>query len=600
MKRSFSLQGIPVSPGVAVGRAVLWLSREDTAPRRSLEAEEVAPEVERLRHAAQAAVDEIQTTAEEVSRRLGPEYSAIFHAHALLLKDRAFLSLIEKRIGGDAVNAEWAVTATAEALVSRFRDLPDEDLAHRAADLDDVAQILRKHLGDGVDASHRFAELSGEPSILIADELTPSDAVKIPRDKVVGFATERGGKTSHAAILARSFGIPAVVAVPRLLASVGEGDRVIVDGLEGVVWRQPTDDVLTLFQERRSREATLERSLKERSVAGPVRTRDGEEITVRANIELASEAADVAAYGADGVGLFRSEFLYLASGGDAEFQFIDEAAQTQIYSAVLSRLAPLPVVIRTYDLGGKKGAKSLAGGHEVNPVLGLRGVRLCFRRPEMFKTQLRALLASASAGDLRILVPMVSGVEEIRRVKTMVEEAREELLERGVAVPDHVPLGAMIEVPSAAITADLIAPEVDFLSLGTNDLIQYTLAVDRANETVSELFRPHHPAMLRLVSRVTDAARAAGKPLAVCGEMAADPILFVVMIGLGIREFSMGPRSVPLAKEVARSLSVGVASQIARAALSLPTPEEVAALLTRESHSLESGELVSRSGEGRP
>ncbi|KAA0254251.1 MAG: phosphoenolpyruvate--protein phosphotransferase [Acidobacteria bacterium] len=599
MKRSLSLQGVAVSPGVALGRAVLWLSREDTAPRRHLEREEVPQEIERLRHAAQTAVQEIEATAGEVSKRIGPEYAAIFHAHAMLLRDRAFLGLIEKKIEVDAVNAEWAVAATAEKLGARFRDLPDEALAHRAADLDDVAVNLRKHLGDGVDTSHRFSQLSGEPTVLIADELSPTDAVKIPRETVVAFATERGGKTSHAAILARSFGIPAVVAVPRLLASVGEGDRVIVDGQDGVVWREPSEDVVALFEERRTREASRERSLRERSLVGPVRTVDGQEVVVRANIELASEAEDVLAWGADGVGLFRSEFLYLSTTGESEFQFLDEATQTDIYRRVVSRLAPLPVVIRTYDLGGKKGARSLVGAHEVNPVLGLRGVRLCLRRTEMFRTQLKALLASAAEGDLRILVPMVSGVEEIRRVRSLLDEAKEELLDRGVPVPDHVPLGAMVEVPSAALTADLIAPEVDFLSLGTNDLIQYTLAVDRANETVSELFRPHHPAILRLIARVVEACRAASRPLAVCGEMAADPVLFLLMLGLGIREFSMGPRSVPVAKEVARGISVGVAERIARAALSLPTPEEVAALLTRETHALESGDLLTRSVEGR-
>jgi phosphotransferase system enzyme I (PtsI) len=592
MKRPLSLAGIPVSPGVAVGRAVLWLSREDTAPRRSLEAAEVPIEIGRLQRAAHDAVEEIETTAGEVQRRLGPEYAGIFHAHALLLRDRAFLAPIEKRIESDEVNAEWAVMATTESLAARFRDLPDENLAHRSADLDDVGRILRRHLGDGAETPHRFDELSGESLVLIADELTPSDAVKIPRDKVVGFATERGGKTSHAAIIARSFGIPAVVAVGKLLASVADGDEVIVDGLEGVIWCEPTDDVVALFRDRHAREATRERSLKERSLVGEVRTTDGQEIIVRANIELAAEIEDVREYGADGVGLFRSEFLYLAASGT---EFLDEASQTVIYRQVLERLAPRAVVIRTYDLGGKKGARALVGSDEVNPVLGLRGVRLCFRREGMFRTQLRALLGAASSGDLRILVPMVSGVEEVRRVRVLLDESRDELRERGVQVPDHVPLGAMIEVPSAAITADLIAPEVDFLSLGTNDLIQYTLAVDRANETVSELFRPHHPSILRLISRVVDAARVAGKPLAVCGEMAADPILFLVLIGLGIREFSMGPRSVPAAKELARSLSTSVASQIARAALSLPTPDEVAALLNREAHALDSGELRSRS-----
>ena len=280
-----------MSPGVAVGRAVLWVSREDTAPRRLLEAEEIPAEIERFRRAAESAAREIESTAAQVSERAGPEYAAIFHAHALFLKDRAFLLPIEKRIAGEGVNAEWAVAATADALVARFRDLPNEDLALRAADLDDVARIVRKHLGGEEEGRHAMEDLAGESIVLIADELTPSDAVRIPRDRVVGFATERGGKTSHAAILARSFGLPAVVAVPRLLASIGEGDRVIVDGRDGVVWREPSAEVLSLFQDRRDQEARREISLKELSLGGAAITRDGVELAVRANIELARRGA---------------------------------------------------------------------------------------------------------------------------------------------------------------------------------------------------------------------------------------------------------------------------------------------------------------------
>ncbi len=579
-----------MSPGIAVGRAVVWIGRPDSTPRRDLDAEEVPAELERLEAAVESGIREIGEMAGQVESRLGKEYAAIFQAHALFLRDPSFLGPIEKKVRTERVNAEWAVEVVSEALASRLRDLPDKDLALRASDLDDVASILKRSLGEGEGAVDRLASLTSEACVLVADELTPSDAVRIPRDKVVAFVTERGGKTSHAAILARSFGLPAVVAIPKLLDSIGDGDRLIVDGREGVVWREPSEGVLDLFRERQGREATRERSLKERSLSGLALTRDGEEVAIRANIELAREVPDVFEYGADGVGLFRSEFLYLSSAG---MEFPDETTQADIYRQVVSRLAPRPVVIRTYDLGGKKGARHLSGAEE-NPVLGLRGVRLCFSHPEMFRTQLRALLSVASEGDLRILVPMVAGVEEVRRVRRFVEEAREELLDRGVFVPDNVPIGAMIEVPSAAVTADLIAPEVDFLSLGTNDLIQYTLAADRANEAVSDIFRPHHPAILRLVAKVQEAAVAAGKPLAVCGEMAADPPLFLLLLGLGIREFSMGPRSVPLLKDVARCASAADAARMARAALSLSTPDDVAALLAREAEAILSGDPETR------
>lgn len=590
MKRSLSLTGIPVSPGIAVGRAVVCIGRTDSTPRRDLDVDEVPAELERLRLAVESAIREIGEMAGQVEARLGKEYAAIFQAHALFLRDPSFLGPIEKKVRLEKVNAEWAVEVVADALAARLRDLPDKDLALRASDLDDIATILKRALGEGEGAVDRLATLPWDSCVLVADELTPSDAVRIPRDKVVAFVTERGGKTSHAAILARSFGLPAVVAVPKLLASVGEGDLVIVDGREGVLWREPSEDVLSLFRERQGRDATRELSLKEKSLSGLARTRDGEEVAIRANIELAREVPDVFEYGADGVGLFRSEFLYLSSAG---VEFPDEATQAAIYRQVVSQLAPRPVVIRTYDLGGKKGARHLSGAEE-NPVLGLRGVRLCFSHPEMFRTQLRALLSVASEGDLRILVPMVAGVEEVRRVRAFVEEARAELADRGVVVPDSVPIGAMIEVPSAAMTADLIAPEVDFLSLGTNDLIQYTLAADRANQAVSDIFRPQHPAILRLIARVHEAARAAGKPLAVCGEMAADPALFLLLLGLGIREFSMGPRSVPLLKDVARCASAVDAARMARAALSLSTPDDVAALLAREAEALLSGDPETR------
>ena len=579
MKRPLSLTGIPVSAGVAVGRAVLWVSREDSSPKRTLEPEEVESEIERFRRASEAAAGEIESTARHVKEHLGSEYAGIFHAHALFLKDRTFLGPIERRIAHEKVNAEWAVSETTADLMARFRSLPDENFAHRADDIDDVARVLKKHLGGEENSRLRMEDLAGEAIVLVADELTPSDAVRIPRDRVVGFVTERGGRTSHAAILARSFGIPAVVGVPQLLAEVGEGDRVVVDGRDGIVWREPSEDVIGFFRDRRDQEARHERSLKERSHDGITRTRDGAEVTVRANIELASEIDDVIEYGADGVGLFRSEFLYLSKEGT---EFPSEEEQAAAYREVIQRLAPRPVVIRTYDLGGKKGARHLIGSDESNPVLGLRGVRLCFARPEMFSTQLRALLAAASGGNLRILVPMVSGVEEIRRVRTLLKEAREDVLERGIPVPDDIPLGAMIEVPSAAMTADLLAPEVDFLSLGTNDLIQYTLAVDRANETVADLFRPTHPAVLRLIARVAEAARDAKKPLSVCGEMAADPALVVLFLGLGIREFSMGPRTVPIVKEFLRGISIQEAERVARAALSLSTADEVSAFLAQE------------------
>ena len=575
-----------MSPGVAVGRAVLWVSREDSSPKRALEPEEIEPEIERFRRAAESAAHEIESTARHVKESLGAEYAGIFQAHALFLKDRTFLGPIERRIAHEKVNAEWAVTETTADLSARFRSLPDEDFAHHGADIDDVARILKKHLGGEEYSRLRMEDLVGEAIVLVADELTPSDAVRIPRDRVVGFVTERGGRTSHAAILARSFGIPAVVGVPQLLAEVGGG--------------RPR-------RGRRSGRTRLARAVRERCRALPRAPRPGSAPRgvaqgaqsrphhpharrrrgFRAREHRAPER-DPRRPGIRGGrgGPVPVGVLSTFPEGD---EFPSEEEQSLAYREVLEGLAPRPVVIRTYDLGGKKGAHHLVGYDEVNPVLGLRGVRLCFARPEMFSTQLRALLAAAGSGNLRLLVPMVSGVEEIRRVRILLKKAREDVLERGIAVPDDIPLGAMIEVPSAAMTADLLAPEVDFLSLGTNDLIQYTLAVDRANETVSDLFRPTHPAVLRLVARVADAARTAQKPLSVCGEMAADPALVLLFLGLGIREFSMGPRTVPVLKEFLRGVSTRDAERVAQAALSMSTADEVSSFLAQELRDLRDG-----------
>jgi phosphoenolpyruvate-protein phosphotransferase (PTS system enzyme I) len=418
-------------------------------------------------------------------------------------------------------------------------------------------------------AHHDLSEIAHDV-IIIADDLTPSDTIHFNRRPIVGFATEAGGRTSHTSIIAKSLFIPAIIGVPRLTKIVDNDELLIVDGYEGTIVINPTPALVAEYQSRVSRHEEAERKLLENRSLSAV-TKDHHPISLQANIELIEELEDVKKYGAEGIGLYRSEFLYISTSPDLP----TEDEHFTLYRKLVEAMTPSPCIIRTFDLGGKKLAREVMGSKEDNPVLGLRGLRLCMQHRDMFKTQLRALLRASAYGKMKIMFPLVSGVQELRQVKTLLREVRLELDADGLPYDKELPVGIMIEVPSAAVIADLLASEADFFAIGTNDLIQYSLAIDRGNENVSYLYEPLHPALLRLIKGVIDAGKRAGIPVEMCGEMASHPVYAIVLLGLGLEIFSMNPSSIPVIKNVIRSVRYKDCRRIAEAVLQKKTAQEI-------------------------
>jgi phosphotransferase system enzyme I (PtsI) len=566
---SRTLAGLAVSPGIAIGNTLVVENRPLPVIRVTLLPAQVEAEVRRLRQAAQRAARHLSELAKQASKRVGAEYASIFDAHRLMLEDPSLLGEVEAVIRKESVNAEWALEEVVRTLIARFEQLADVYLRERQVDLIDVAAQLQRELqgrsGGGLPAT-------GEDAILVADDIPPSQAIQLTARGVSGFASEAGGLTSHTTIIAKSLGIPAVVGVNGLVASAARSHTVIVDGFEGHVIVDPEPALVQVYrlraeEHRRRREQLLD------VVALPAVTLDDHKVRLLANIDLLAELPAARAGGAEGVGLFRSEFLFL----EASPNLPDEDQQAAAYVKLLEGFPGQPVTVRTFDLGGKKLARELLGSPEANPVLGLRGVRLCLQKPDFFRTQLRALLRAAgcSGSHLRIMVPLVGHVDEVKTVRVLLARLAEELRREGHTVPRKVALGAMIEVPAAAMIAEHLAREMDFFAIGTNDLTQYTLAVDRGNEQVAELFRPFHPAVLQLLDRVIGAGSRAGIPVSLCGEMAADPLAVPVLVGLGLEEFSMHPPALPLVRSLIRALSYREAHRIAQRALTLASAKEV-------------------------
>lgn len=565
------LTGIAVSPGIAVGRAVSIETRTGEIYRFALAEGDVEAEVARLHDAVLHAQQELLRIRDKAGAQLGSELAAIFDAHVLLLRDPGFLGRIEERIRSKRVNAEWAVQKTAAELDERFARIGDEYLRERSEDLTDVSRHILRSL-QGI-AHHELSEI-GEDVVVVADDLTPADAVRLGRERVVGFVMETGGRTSHTAIIARSLHRAAVAGVEGISQLNLDEVPIVVDGERGEVILHPTAEALERYGRRRDELDREEQELL--ATAGlEARTRDGVAVALMANVDLPEELPEVAAFGSCGIGLYRSEFLYIEKSPALP----TEEEHVELYRRLVEAAAPEPAIIRTYDLGGRKLARELMATHEDNPVLGLRGIRLTLSRPDIFKTQLRALLRAALHGDLRILLPLVSTVGEVRSFRLLLDRVMEELEREGVPFRRDVPLGVMIEVPAAALTADLLAREVDFFSIGTNDLIQYALAVDRNNEHVADLYQPLHPAILRMLRFVLDSARTAGVEVSLCGEMAADARCAPLLLGLGLRRLSMSPRAIPEVKNRIRGLVAGELAELAERCLGLTTQAEVQELV---------------------
>ncbi|HEX7831540.1 MAG TPA: phosphoenolpyruvate--protein phosphotransferase [Thermoanaerobaculia bacterium] len=560
-------KGIGVSPGIAIGRAVIVEKRVASVYRVPIRDEEVASELTRFTESLDKTRDELLDLKVKVSRSMGDEYAQIFEAHAMMVSDPSFADKVAQKIENEQVNAEWALAEVQEELQARFASFEDEYLRERMADVKDVAERVLVHL-QGV-AHHDLSEITHDV-IIIADDLTPSDTVHFNRRPIIGFATEAGGRTSHTSIIAKSLFMPAVIGVPRLTKIVDNDELVIVDGYEGTIVVNPTAALVAEYRSRVSRHEEAERKLLENRTLSAV-TKDHHSISLQANIELVEELDDALKFGAEGIGLYRSEFLYISTSPDLP----TEDEHFEVYKKLVETMHPNPCIIRTFDLGGKKLAREVMGSKEDNPVLGLRALRLCMQHRDMFKTQLRALLRASAFGNMKIMFPLVSGVQELRQVKTLVREIRMELDAEGIAYNKELPIGIMIEVPSAAVIADLLATECDFFAIGTNDLIQYSLAIDRGNENVSYLYEPLHPALLRLIKGVIDAGKRAGIPVEMCGEMASDPIYAIVLIGLGLEIFSMNPSSIPVIKNVVRSVRYRDCRRIAEASLMKKTAQEI-------------------------
>jgi phosphotransferase system enzyme I (PtsI) len=561
------LRGLGVSGGVAVGRAVCIRTRVGEVYRFPIAEGDVEREVARFEEALRRDQAELGRLRRKAGAELGEELGAIFEAHLLMLQDQAFTGRIVERIRGERVNAEWAIQQTVEETGERFDGIEDEYLRERQQDVRDVARhLLRTLSGLG---HHELSEIGGDV-VVVADDLTPSDAVRLGREAVVALVTETGSRTSHTAIIAHSLNIPMVAGLHGVTELLTDEDPIVVDGDGGTVVLHPTAEVLSDYRRRRRAQQRRERAmLATRELAAE--TRCCIRVHLMANIDLLEEIEDVLRFGAAGIGLYRSEFLYIEKSPELP----SEEEHLAIYRRLAEAAAPYPTIIRTYDLGGRKLAREVMHTHEDNPVLGLRGIRLTMARPDVFRTQLRALFRAACHGEVWVMLPMISTLDEVRRFRRFAGDVMDELEREGVEFRRDVRLGVMIEVPAAALIADLLAREVDFFSIGTNDLIQYSLAVDRNNEHVADLYQPLHPAILRMLRLVIDAAEAAGIECGLCGEMAGDPRQALLLVGLGLRRLSMSPRVVPEIKTRVRASSLPDLERLAEECLGFATAAEV-------------------------
>lgn len=537
--------GVPVSPGIAIGEVFLVETRHRSLPVRAITSSEVKGEIERLA----GSVTDARRELEEMKRRaaLPDDIAAIFSTHDMLLTDASLRLEIEKVIREKLVAAENAVATVFDALVARFRSLGEDYFAQRAADLRDVEdRLLRALVGERTEALSRMRR----PVIVAAHDLTPSQTALLDRRRTLGFITDVGGPTSHTAIIARSIGMPAVVGLGDVTAKLKDGMPVIVDGNKGVMILDPDRPTLAKYQQA-ARGYERYRAELSKIREFPAQTLDGHAIRLMGNIEVPAEVTSVLDAGGDGIGLFRTEFLYV-EGKPAP----TEQDHFEAYVAALERLEGRPLTIRTLDFGADKFTPDVAASREPNPFLGSRSIRLCLEQPHLFIPQLRAILRASAHGNVRCLLPMISSLDELQRAKLLLEKARSSLRSEGAYVGEKLPVGIMVEIPSAAIVADLLIDEVDFFSIGSNDLIQYTLAVDRSNERVAHLYQPAHPALLRLIREVVTVASDAGKGVSLCGEMAGDVLYTVLLIGIGLRELSLAPRGIPEIKKAIRGITV--------------------------------------------
>lgn len=564
------LKGIAASQGIAVAKAYKLVQPVLDIQKKDADSEE---ELKKLDAAFKKTVADIEHIKEVASKHLKEEELAIFDAHLMMANDPDFRSMIEDEIRNNKENAEFAAKTVSDNMVAMFEAMDDEYMKGRAADIKDVSFRLQCNL-----AGKEIPNLStlDQPVIIVAEDLTPSDTGSLNKEFAKGFATEVGGRTSHSAIMARSLEIPAVVGVKGILDSVQDGDTIILDALKGEVIVNPSEDVIAAYKQkaedfRREKEAL--KAMKDK----PSVSTDGRKVLLVGNIGSPADVEGVLNNGGEGVGLFRTEFLYMKSEND----FPDEDTQFAAYKQVLEGMNGKPVVIRTLDIGGDKKLKYYTFPAEMNPFLGVRAIRFCLQRKDIFRTQLRALLRASAFGHLCIMFPMIATVNEFKEARALYDEERAKLINEGVKVGDDVEVGCMIEIPAAAVLADQLAKYADFFSIGTNDLIQYSMAADRMSQAVSYLYQPLNPSILRLVKNTIDGAHKHGKWCGMCGEMAGDEIAAPVLLGLGLDEFSMSATSILRARKMINALSYADMQKMAAQAVELDTAEEVEALVKK-------------------
>ena len=559
------LNGIPVSPGIAIGKVLLLDNRMSAVPKYKINKDRIVKEIMRFKRAINKTKKELVEIQRKFVDKVGKTHAAIFDAHLLMLEDSSLIEDTIVRIREKKGNAEFVFSQVLEKAAKSLSTVDDEYMRERSADINDVGKRVLKNL-----LARKHINLSHlrEKCVLISHDLSPSDTAQMDKDKVIGFATELGGRTSHTAIMARTLEIPAVVGVKDITQKVITGDTIVIDGVKGTIIINPSSFILEKYFKKRTEIKSLERKLSRlRYVRAD--TLDGQKILLAANIESRDEVNSIMMHGANGIGLYRTEFLYLNRD-----TMPSEEEQFKAYRFVAQKINPQNVVIRTLDLGGDKFISELETPKEMNPFLGLRAIRFCLKQPDIFKPQLRAILRASHYGNVSMMFPMISGVSELREAKALVEVAKKELDSGNVPYDKNIKIGAMIEIPSAVLIADILAKEADFFSIGTNDLIQYSFAVDRVNEKVSYLYRPNHPAVYRLIKMVIDAANKADIPVTICGEMAGTPASVLALLGLGLFRFSMASVIIPEIKKLVRNVNTNDAKKIAKHVLELSTGKE--------------------------
>ena len=567
------LKGIAVSSGIIIGKAhLIDRSRVKILYQYLISDQQVNKEVERFKDALNAAKDQIIHLKNRMPEQI-KRHSFILDSHLMIMDDSMFFNATVNAILSEKINAEWALKKSVQNIENLFSQIDDPYIKERIVDVEYVAErVLRNLAGKEQESLYEI----NERVIIVAHELSPADTSSINIGKVMGFITDVGGRTSHAAIIAQSLKIPAVVGLESVTRHVQDGTLLVVDGNTGEVIIDPDDDLIILYQEKQLNQEKFESSIIRLSHL-PAETKDGHKISVRANIEFLEEVATAKDHGAEGIGLYRTEFHYLRSQGlPSEDELFED------YKEVAEIIAPNPVTIRTLDLGGDRFSSEISWTKETNPALGLRAIRFCLQQPKMFRSQLRAILRASAFGNIQVMFPMISGLQEFLDSRKIFKEVMDELDEEGAAYDRNIKVGLMIEVPSAVTVADILAKRADFFSIGTNDLIQYALAIDRVNEHVAFMYQPFHPAILRMILQVIKAAKQAGIPVALCGEMAGDPLCTSVLLAMGIEELSLNAGGIPMIKKVTRSLSLDQARTDLRKIMKLDTASQVREFIVKK------------------